>query len=305
MDPMSPASPTSLSPPASAAGSAIAAATSMGAVNLTVADLSRSRAFYETALGLRMREADDGALAFGVPGGVELVRLYGDPSAPALDRRATGLYHLAILFPARLDLAHALARLAEARWSLDGVADHLVSEALYLSDPDGNGIELYRDRPREEWQHVDGQLQMATLPLDLRDLADELSAAAGPQATAPAGTVMGHVHLQVASIPEAEAFYHGVLGFDVTTRGYPGALFVSAGGYHHHLGLNTWHSAGSGPAAADAVGLRSYEVVLPDRTELDRVLDRVRSAGLSLEPLSERSAAVRDPSGNLVILACR
>jgi catechol 2,3-dioxygenase len=146
---------------------------------------------------------------------------------------------------------------------------------------------------------------MATLPLDLRSLADELTAADGPQATVPAGTVIGHVHLQVTRIPDAEAFYHGVLGFDVTTRGYPGALFVSAGGYHHHLGLNTWHSAGSGPAAAGAVGLRSYEVVLPDRAELDRVLDRVRDAGLSPESESADSAAARDPSGNLVVLRCR
>ena len=258
-------SPMSPSPTSDVAGQAIAPATSMGAVSLTVSDLSRARAFYETALGLRVREADDGALAFGVRGGPDLVRLHGDAAAPALDRRATGLYHLAILFPSRLDLAHALARLAEARWSLDGVADHLVSEALYLSDPDGNGIELYRDRPREEWRYADGQLQMATLPLDLRSLADELAAADGPQPTVPTGTVMGHVHLQVASVPDAEAFYHGVLGFGVTARGYPGALFVSAGGYHHHLGLNTWHSAGSGPAAPGAVGLRSYEVVLPDQ----------------------------------------
>jgi catechol 2,3-dioxygenase len=283
----------------------LAADTSLGAVSLTVSDLVRSRAFYETALGLRVREADDGALAFGVPGGGDLVRLYGDASAPALDRRATGLYHLAILFPTRLDLAHALARLAEAHSPLDGVADHLVSEALYLSDPDGNGIELYRDRPRKEWRYADGQLEMATLPLDLRGLADELAAADGPQTTAPAGTVIGHVHLQVASIPDAESFYHGVLGFDVMTRAYPGALFVSAGGYHHHLGLNTWHSAGSGPAAPGAVGLRSYEVLLPDRAELDRVLDRVRAAGVSVDGPGEDSAAARDPSGNLVILRCR
>ena len=284
---------------------AIAADTSLGAVSLTVSDLARSRAFYETALGLRVREADDGALAFAVPGGADLVRLYAGPSAPALDRRATGLYHQAILFPTRLDLAHALARLAEARWSLDGVADHLVSEALYLSDPDGNGIELYRDRPRDEWRYDGGQLEMATLPLDLRSLADELAAADGPQPSAPAGTVMGHVHLQVASIPDAEAFYHGVLGFDVMTRGYPGALFVSAGGYHHHLGLNTWQSAGSGPAAPGSVGLRSYEVVLRDRAELDRVLERVREAGLAPASETADSAAVRDPSGNLVILLCR
>jgi catechol 2,3-dioxygenase len=298
-------SSTSPSPTSVPAAPAIAADTSLGAVSLTVADLGRSRAFYETALGLSVRETDDRGLAFGVPGGVDLVRLHGDASAPSLDRRATGLYHLAILFPTRLDLAHALARLAEAHWSLDGVADHLVSEALYLSDPDGNGIELYRDRPRTEWSYADGQLQMATLPLDLRSLVDDLAAADGPQATVPVGTVTGHVHLQVASIPDAEAFYHGVLGFDVTTRGYPGALFVSAGGYHHPLGLNTWHSAGSGPAAPGAVGLRSYEVVLPDRAERGRVLDRVRDAGVAVATESKDSAAVRDPSGNLVVLVCR
>jgi catechol 2,3-dioxygenase len=301
MDPMSSPVPSPTSVPAAPA---IAADTSLGAVSLTVSDLARSRAFYEGALGLSVREADDGTLAFGASGGTDLVRLHGDASAPVLDRRATGLFHLAILFPTRLDLAHALARLAQARWSLDGVADHLVSEALYLSDPDGNGIELYRDRPRQEWSYPDGQLQMATLPLDIRDLADELDAADGPQGTAPAGTVIGHVHLQVADIPDAEAFYHGVLGFDVTTRGYPGALFVSAGGYHHHLGLNTWHSAGSGPAAPGAVGLRSYEVILPGRAELERVVDRVRAAGLSVQAAGEDSTAVRDPSGNLVVLRC-
>jgi catechol 2,3-dioxygenase len=300
MDPVNPTSPTSVR-----AAPAIAADMSLGAVSLTVSDLPRSRAFFETALGLSPRETDDGGLAFGAPGGGDLVRLHDDASAPALDRRTTGLYHLAILFPTRLDLAHALARLAEARWPLDGVADHLVSEALYLSDPDGNGIELYRDRPREQWSYDDGQLKMATLPLDLRSLADELATADGPQTSAPAGTVIGHVHLQVADIPEAEAFYHGVLGFGVTARAYPGALFVSAGGYHHHLGLNTWHSAGSGPAAPGAVGLRSYEVVLPDRAERDRVLERVRDAGLTLEAHGEDFAAVRDPSGNLVILLCR
>jgi catechol 2,3-dioxygenase len=305
MDPVNQTPPSTLSPSPAPAAPAIAAGTSLGAVSLTVSDLALSRAFYETALGLSVREDDDGVLAFGVPGGGELVRLHGDPSAPALDRRATGLYHLAILLPSRLDLAHALVRLAEARWSLDGVADHLVSEALYLSDPDGNGIELYRDRPREQWRYADGELQMATLQLDLNGLADELAAADGPQATAPADTAIGHVHLQVASIGDAEAFYHGVLGFDVTTRGYPGALFVSAGGYHHHLGLNTWHSAGSRPAPAGAVGLRSYEVVLPDRAELDRVIARVRDARLPLEIRDGDSVAVRDPSGNLIILLCR
>jgi catechol 2,3-dioxygenase len=294
----------SSSPSPTLTAPSIAAATSMGAVSLTVSDLARTRAFYETGLGLDARELADGGLAFGIPGETDLVRVYGDAAAPALNRRATGLYHLAILFPSRLDLAHALARLAQIRWSLDGVSDHLVSEALYLSDPDGNGIELYRDRPRDEWDYAGGQLQMATLPLDLHGLADELASAREPQAGAPAGTRMGHVHLQVDDIADAEAFYHGIIGFDVTTRGYPGALFVSAGGYHHHIGLNTWHSAGSGPAAPGTVGLRSYEVLLPDHDELQRVLHRVDAAGLAPESVTAASAAVRDPSGNLVILRC-
>jgi catechol 2,3-dioxygenase len=287
------------------APAAIAAGTTMGTVSLTVSDLERAGAFYEHALGLAPRELDDGDLVLGAPGAPGLVRLHGDASAPALDRQATGLFHLAILLPSRLELAHALVRLAQARWPLDGVADHLVSEALYLSDPDGNGIELYRDRPRDEWRYADGQLEMATLPLDLNHLADELSGAEAGQPRAPEGTTMGHVHLQVSDIPQTEAFYHGILGFDVTTRGYPGALFVSAGGYHHHLGLNTWHSRGSGPAAPGAVGLRSYDIVLPDQPALDDVRQRIDAAGLQTEPAETAVTAVRDPSGNVVHLRPR
>jgi catechol 2,3-dioxygenase len=277
----------------------------MGAVSLTVSDLEPARRFYEHALGLRPEELDDGGVLFGAPGTPALVRLHGDASAPPLDRQATGLFHLAILLPSRHDLAQALVRLAQARWPLDGVADHLVSEALYLSDPDGNGIELYRDRPRDEWRYQGDQLEMATLPLDLNDLAGELSGSESAQPRVPEGTTMGHVHLQVSDIPQAEAFYHGVLGFDVTTRGYPGALFVSAGGYHHHLGLNTWHSRGSGPAAPGAVGLRAYEIVLPGQAELDQVLGRIDAAGIDTEPAGSGVTAVRDPSGNVIHLRAR
>ena len=206
--------------------------------------------------------------------------------------------------PTRLDLALAVARLAQARWPLDGASDHLVSEALYLSDPDGNGIEIYRDRPRDEWRFTEGQLEMATLPLDMNELLRELERADGFQQLAPAATRIGHVHLQVSDIAEAERFYSGVLGFDVMVRGYPGALFVSAGGYHHHLGLNTWNSAGSPPPPPGAVGLRSYEITLPDAAELDAVLGRVRAAGI---PIEDRGSdrLVRDPSGNGVLLRSR
>jgi catechol 2,3-dioxygenase len=178
-----------------------------------------------------------------------------------------------------------------------------VSEALYLSDPDGNGIEIYRDRPRQDWARVDGQLQMATLPLDLRAVAGEIEGGHLPQPTVPAGTRIGHTHLQVSELERTEEFYAGVLGFDVVVRGYPGALFVSAGGYHHHLGLNTWHSAGSGAPAPGSVGLRSFEVVLPGSNELDAVLARIDDAGLAVEAVPERdSHIVRDPSGNAVEL---
>jgi len=276
--------------------------TTLGPVRLTVSDLDRSRAFYERAIGLRATELDDGSVGLGAAGGPPLVELRGDTSAPRLNRRAPGLYHLAILLPTRLDLAFALARLVQAQWPLDGASDHLVSEALYLSDPDGNGIEIYHDRPRADWRYDGDQLQMSTLPLDLNDLVGQLREASELQAEVPPGTRIGHVHLQVSDIAEAEAFYHGVLGFDVVVRGYPGALFVSAGGYHHHIGLNTWHSAGSAPGPAGSVGLRSFTVVLPDERSLAEVLARVEAAGIGTAPVAG-GVLVRDPFANAVVLS--
>ncbi len=289
---------------ATAAGSsdrvAIHPDTSLGPVRLTVSDLDASARFYELATGLRASERDDGTIGLGVDGNARLIELRGDPSAPALDPRAPGLFHVAILLPGRSDLAIALARLAQAQIQLTGASDHLVSEALYLRDPDGNGIEIYRDRPRDEWQVRDGVLQMATLPLDLDSLISELDDQSELSPAAPAGTRVGHVHLQVSDLAEAERFYAGVLGFDVTVRGYPGALFVSAGGYHHHLGLNTWNSLGAPAAAPGAVGLASFEIVLPNGDELARVLTSTRTAGI--ETLERPDGwHVRDPFGNDVV----
>jgi catechol 2,3-dioxygenase len=279
--------------------------TALGAVKLTVSDIGSSQMFYERALGLTTTELDDGALALGVAGEPALVELRGDRAAPRLNRRATGLYHLAVLVPSRRDLAWALKRLADERWPLDGASDHLVSEALYLSDPDGNGIEIYRDRPRGDWPFENGQLQMATNALDLRGVLSELEGAGEPQHQAPPGTSIGHVHLQVAELERSEAFYSGALGFDVMVRRYPGALFVSAGGYHHHIGMNTWHSADSGPPAPGAVGLRSFDVELPNAEELERVLARVRGAGIETAVAADGATLLRDPSGNPVQLKSR
>ena len=273
----------------------------MGAVSLTVRDAGRAREFYERVVGLRALEGPGDSVRLGA-GDEEntLVELNGRPDAPQRPPGTTGLFHLAIVVPTRRDLARALRRVVEAGWSLAGASDHLVSEALYLSDPDGNGIEVYRDRPREQWSREDGMLRMATLPLDLRDLAAEDAESRSEPAMA-AGTRIGHVHLQVGDLGEAEAFYAGTLGFEVTVRGYPGALFVAAGGYHHHVGLNTWAGAGAPPPPLGSVGLRTFEVLLPGGEELERVLERAEAAGAYVER-NESHALVPDPSGNTIAL---
>jgi catechol 2,3-dioxygenase len=278
----------------------IAADTRMGAVRLTVGDLDGTRDFYRDAIGLSELDRADGVVRLGA-NGEPIVELAGDPDAPARPRGTSGLFHLAILVPSRADLARALQRVAEAGWRLSGASDHLVSEALYLSDPEGNGIEIYRDRARDEWPVRDGVLQMDTLPLDLDGVLGELRRD-NADAGMPAGTRIGHVHLNVGDLSAAEAFYSGALGFDVTVRGYPGALFVSAGGYHHHLGLNTWTGEGAPPPPAGSRGLRQFEIDLPGADQLAAEEDRLREAGF--EPIREDDRVrVTDPSGNEVVLS--
>jgi catechol 2,3-dioxygenase len=218
--------------------------------------------------------------------------------------RATGLYHFAILTPTRLALARSLRRLAEAQWPLSGASDHLVSEALYLDDPDGNGIEVYRDRPRDEWPRVGGKIRMATDPLDFDGVIAELERDDQPWDGLQPETTIGHVHLHVADLRAAEAFYHGVLGFDIITNYGGSALFVSAGGYHHHLGLNTWAGVGAPPAPPDAAGLRRFAIALPDADALETVAARVRAAGIAAEQ-TEAGLTLRDPSQNGVLLTTR
>ena len=276
--------------------------TSIGAVRLVVADLDDVADFYLEAIGLRPLEREQSEIVRLGTGedAAPLVELVGDPSAPPRPPHTTGLYHLAIVVPTRADLARALQRVADAGWRLTGASDHLVSEALYLSDPEGNGIEIYRDRPREQWRYRDGAIQMSTEPLDLDGVLGELSredAGAGM----PAGTRMGHVHLNVADLTAAETFYSGALGFDVTVRGYPGALFVSAGGYHHHIGLNTWTGEGAPPPPPLSRGLRWFEIRLPGEAQLAAEEDRLRAAGFEPERV-DGGVSVNDPSGNGVLL---
>lgn len=308
--------------------------TTLGVVRLAVADVDRALGFYRRALGLRLLDGEEDALRLGA-GGRAIVELVPSPEAPPSEPGTTGLFHLAILVPSRPELGRAARRILRAGWPLSGAADHLVSEALYLEDPEGNGIEISRDRPRAEWSYEDGAVQMATLPLDLDGLlaavdaepdADIEAADGGPEADIEAadgepdaesevadrepdaeiaaGTRIGHVHLKVGELSSVEGFYADVLGFDVSVRGYRGALFLSAGGYHHQIGLNTWTSRGGVAPPADARGLRWFEIVLAGSAELEQAAARVDEHGIEAHSQGDR-LRLTDPSGNGVVLRAR
>jgi catechol 2,3-dioxygenase len=282
-----------------AAGQGLPPGTSLGSIRLNAGDQRALTGFYEQKIGLERLESRDGVVALGADGR-PIVELVAAPGAPPRPPGTTGLFHLAILVPSRLELARALRRVSESGWRFTGASDHLVSEALYLRDPEGNGIEIYRDRPRDEWRYADGGLQMATLPIDFDGVMSELPPGEADVGKAD-GARIGHVHLQVAELAAAARFYHGALGFDVTVRGYPGALFVSAGGYHHHVGLNTWAGEGAPPPPPGARGLDRFEVVVPGTDELERVAARVAQAGLEHER-NGGGLLVPDPSGNRVVV---
>ncbi len=279
--------------------------TTMGSVELTVADLERSVAYYETVVGLSTREREDGRASLGTAER-ELLVLAELPGAQPADGY-TGLYHFALLVPERVDLAGWLAHAVRDGVELTGLSDHYVSEAIYLRDPDHHGIEIYVDRPREVWEGQVGE-RMTTLPLNVRNLMGELPDPEHPEPAAfdglPAGTVMGHVHLRVSTIDETVAFYRDVLGMGLMASLGPYAAFLSAGGYHHHLGANTWESAGAPPPPAGSATLSHYSIVLPDQAELERVVKRLRSGGVAIEE-NGKGPLVRDPSGNAVLLRVR
>lgn len=280
--------------------SEIADRTTVGAVHLTVADLDSSLDYYRGAIGVDVRERDDGRAALGTSDRELLVLVEKVGAKPAYGY--TGLYHFALRLPDRVDLARFLAHAGQESVPLVGLSDHFVSEAIYLSDPDGHGIEIYWDRPREVWE---GQVfeRMTTLPLDVASLTAELSdPASEPFDGLPDGTVMGHVHLKVASIPETVAFYRDVIGFDLMAQLGEQAAFLAAGGYHHHIGANTWESAGAPPPPEGLAALRHATIVLPDAAERDRVVERLDQAG-HLPGESDDGPRVRDPSGNVLVLA--
>src|SRR3954463_589570 len=269
-------------------------ATHVGAVRLQVRDLQRSVDYYLGVLGLQLQSRTAATVTLGAPGASRpLVRLEENTTLkPSRRRGAFGLYHFAILLPERAALGQFLQHLSQLDMRV-GMADHLVSEALYLTDPDGLGIEVYADRPRGAWQHAGRELVMSTDPLNVPDL---VSAGDGKAwQGAPAGTTMGHVHLHVGNLDAAEGFYHAALGFDKVVWSYPGALFLSAGGYHHHLGTNTW-ARGAPPATNADARLLEWEIVVPTKKDAEQAARHVESAGY---PVKQESGEwiLTDPWG--------
>jgi len=283
-------------------GNRLPAATSLGRVRLQVADLKRSRDWYETVLGLRAVESAPGRVTLAAQGtDAPLVELVEHPRAAPVPRRGRlGLYHYALLLPDRPSLGAFLQHVASLGVQV-GAGDHLVSEALYLQDPDGLGIEIYADRPREQWAVANREIRMDTLAVDAQDL---LNAAAGTRWSGmPAGTKMGHVHLHIGDIDAADAFYHQGLGFDRVVWSYPGALFLSAGGYHHHVGLNTW-AAGSPQATETDARLLDWEIALPSQEDVEAVIANLRANGYEVEQARDAAKAT-DPWGITVRLVVR
>jgi catechol 2,3-dioxygenase len=276
----------------------IAPDTHMGAVELSVADLERSLDYWQRVVGLRVLARENGVASLGVD--TELVRFVEEPGSQPADGH-TGLYHVALLVPDRPSLARWLAHAARDRTGIEGLSDHAVSEAIYLRDPDRHGIEIYADRPREQWEGKVMQ-RMTTLPLDVEDLLAELEdPATEPFDGLPDGTTVGHVHLRVADVEATVEFYRDVLGMGLMAQLGPMAAFLSAGGYHHHVGGNTWDSRGAPPAGAGFATLRHATIVVPDAAERDRVAARVADSGQEPEQ-REDGVLVRDPSQNGLLL---
>ncbi len=262
----------------------------IGKVRLNVRDLPKVSAFYQDALGLALTDSGSNRLTLGA-GSAPLLELVQNPSLPPRNPKSAGLFHTAFLLPERADLGRWLAYARDRQIRLQGASDHIVSEAIYLADPEGNGIEVYADRPEALWRSENGEIAMATDPLDAESL---LQSAGGAGWTgAPEGTVVGHMHLQVGSTATAEAFWQGILGFDLANR-YPGASFFGSGGYHHQVAANIWNSRGTGPQPDETAGLAGFEIIVRDVETREAIAARAEAAGHLVSRTAE-AVVLNDP----------
>lgn len=269
----------------------------IGGVRLRVRDLDAVASFYKSALGLVQLGAAGGHITLGTES-TPLLELFGEPGLAANDRRQAGLFHTAFLMPSRPDLARWLAHAVATGVALQGASDHIVSEAIYLTDPEGNGIEVYVDRPVSRWHDQGGSIRMATDALDAQDL---LAAAGGTHWEGfPVGGTIGHVHLQVGETSESDRFYSEILGFDIATR-YPGASFYGSGGYHHQLAGNVWNSRRVGKRPKGMAGLDAVQILVRDAATLASIAKRAESAGVEITT-DRGGVTLFDPWGTAITL---
>ncbi|KGX85778.1 VOC family protein [Pontibacillus litoralis] len=272
--------------------------TYVGSVNLKVENLQKSIPFYRDVIGLQIIEQTEKKVKLTADGKTTLLTLEQPDFVVGKQDNTTGLYHFALLLPNRLELAKVLKHFIDHNVPI-GASDHLVSEALYLNDPDGNGIEIYHDRPEENWDWQASEVKMAVDPLDAPSILNELNGERWEGL--PSNTIMGHIHLHVSDLNKALQFYKDGLGFHVVNQFGNQALFMSTGQYHHHIGLNTWQGAGAPPASKESVGLKSFELVFPSEAHREKVIRQVTELGFQVK--QEMNIFVtEDPSGNLIKL---
>ncbi|SFA70155.1 MULTISPECIES: VOC family protein [unclassified Bacillus (in: firmicutes)] len=276
-------------------------ATHIGHVHLLVSDLEKSKAFYKETLGLKVLSENAARVEFTADEVKPLLVIEREEDSVPRLPRSTGLFHMAFLVPERKDLAKVLLHLLQLRYPLQGASDHLFSEAIYLADPDGNGIEIYRDRAPEEWVWDGDELPFVSDPIDIEGLLSDARNESWNEF--PADTVMGHVHLNVNDLQKAKEFYHDALGFNITVPFRHQALFVGSNGYHHHLGLNTWNGTNAPIPLKNSLGLKLFTIVVPSQEEMAVMVERLQSMDYDVM-LENGKAIVKDSAGITVQLTC-
>jgi catechol 2,3-dioxygenase len=273
--------------------------TFVGEVVINVEDIKRSQAFYQEIIGFRVLEKSEKKATFTTDGVTALLTIEQPEGVKPKERRTTGLYHFAILLPERRDLGSFIQHLIQKDHSIQGASDHLVSEALYMADPDGNGIEVYSDRQSASWNWQDLEVAMTSEALDIQSILAESEGVRWNGL--PSGTLMGHIHLHVADLAKSEKFYTRGLGFDIVNRYGGQALFLSTGQYHHHIGLNTWNGVGAQMPGKNSVGLQHFTLVLPSETVMEKIVEQLNNVGAEVSK-DETGVFTVDPSGNRIKL---